>query len=112
MDGPVAFASIVSWLDDVKNEYQAFLFCFNKEYSKLKSPGKAAIFNEIRFAINEGYSLFNFGRGEEGYKKLFGIDIRMNSNYTVSRKTWRRIIKSFVIEILKDRNESMAMGNR
>jgi CelD/BcsL family acetyltransferase involved in cellulose biosynthesis len=96
MDGDIPFATLASWLDKDKYEYNGFIFCFNPEYKGIKSPGKAAIFHEIRTAISEKYRLFNFGRGNEEYKNHFGVVERMDENILITKKSIRQQIKSLV----------------
>lgn len=85
-DGEERFAIVVTWLDREKKIFSPFIWVSNKEFEGLESPGKAANFLELQYAVNNGYEICDLGRGVEHYKYRLGAIDRFNANYVISRK--------------------------
>lgn len=86
-DGEERFAFVAAWVDKAKNSLYGFAKCYNPEFAGIDSPGKTADLIELKMAMENGYKIFDLGRGNEKYKYQFGAVDRFNANYTITRKS-------------------------
>ena len=91
---------MASFVDSQKRVFYAYINAFNAEYAK-KSPGSVILGYGIRYAIENGFKVFDFMRGSEEYKFSFGARERFNRNLTITR-TGIRLTTSKIIRRLKD----------
>lgn len=82
-DAPLAADSALA--DRDHNVLSLQLGGFNPEYSKF-SPGKLLEGMTIKWAIENGFTMYDFLRGDEAYKYLFGAKNRHCTNTTVKRR--------------------------
>lgn len=64
-------ASRVAFLDRQKHVFISLFHCWDKKFAKL-SPGNVLNAYSIRYAIENGFKVFDFTRGNEDYKFSFG----------------------------------------
>lgn len=79
-------AARVGFVDRSNNTFYGFFSGWNKDFYKL-SPGKVMFGHSIRYAIENGFSGYDFGRGNSDYKYGFGAKKRYNKNVIITRKS-------------------------
>jgi CelD/BcsL family acetyltransferase involved in cellulose biosynthesis len=83
-DGTRPIAGAASFVDDAHATYALYQLAFDGAYAKY-SPGKGAVGLAIRDAIERGYRVFDFGRGDEAYKRSYAPDALVTTHYRVGR---------------------------
>jgi len=86
-------AARVGFVDRQKNVFSGFLSAWNNDFAKL-SPGKVMFGYSIRYAIQNGFSGYDFGRGNSDYKFTFGAKERFNKNVIIVRNDFRKLLIS------------------
>ncbi len=81
-------ASLLAVLDRPRGSFCAYITGYHPDYAKLKA-GKAMYAYAIRCAIEDGFSVFDFGRGGQEHKVLLGGESRHNRNFMVRRRRLR-----------------------
>ena len=66
--------------------FSFFMTGYDVQYAKL-SPGSVMIARSNRYANRNGFSLYDFGRGNSDYKFAFGAKERFNTNVIIECKT-------------------------
>ncbi|MBV9277935.1 MAG: GNAT family N-acetyltransferase, partial [Candidatus Eremiobacteraeota bacterium] len=82
--GSALVASVLAFTDTRRRELCAYKTTFNIKFADA-SPGIAAAGFMIRHAIDQGYEIYDFSRGGERYKFLFGTLLRYTKHFTVTR---------------------------
>lgn len=89
-------AGLAAFVDRQKRTFAAYVAAYDEKYSRL-SPGKGMCGYSIRYAIQNGFRIFDFLRGDADYKFLFGAVERFNRSAVLRRKSLRmtagRLIK-------------------
>lgn len=85
-DGTTPIAGEAAFLDQKKKIITSFKKAFNDKYAGF-SPGNVMTGYIIRYAIENGFRIYDFGEGAENYKSLFGTTERYNRNVSISPKT-------------------------
>jgi CelD/BcsL family acetyltransferase involved in cellulose biosynthesis len=75
---------------------------YDPEFSKF-SPGQGAMAYVLRGAIAEGLVMFDFLRGDEGYKSKFGTQDRWTQHTLIARSSRSRWIRKVCFSILGGR---------
>ncbi len=75
---------------------------YDPEFAKF-SPGQGAMAYVLRSAIAEGLGMFDFLRGDEGYKSKFGTQDRWTQHILIARSRPSRLLRSAVFAILGGR---------
>lgn len=65
-----------------------YLSGFNPEYAMYR-PGHLAIKNLLRYGMDKGLKEFDFLRGNEKYKSLWGTKIRRNLEFRIPNRSFR-----------------------
>jgi hypothetical protein len=91
--GDVPIAGSVIFLDGKKHYYIFYLLAVNHDFTKLY-PGIVITGYEIRYAIENGFRVFDFGLGDEDYKFSFCAQERMARNITVRPMSLTDYLKS------------------
>lgn len=65
------------------------------KFTKL-SPGAVMFGYSIRYAIENGFKIYDFGPGDEKYKFSFGTKERFDKNIIIQRKTFLMGVKGRV----------------
>lgn len=78
-------AARVGFVDRLNNTFSGFLSGWDKDFYKL-SPGKVLFGHSIRFAIENGLTEYDFGRGNSDYKYGLGAKERYNKNNIIVRR--------------------------
>lgn len=94
-DGTVPIAGAACFVDRHKGVFSGFINGWNNEFAKL-SPGKAVIAYSIRYAIENGFRVYDLLRGDERYKLSFGATERFNTDVTIRRRTLRSRVKKMI----------------
>jgi len=95
-----------AFLDHSKKSFSGYIYGWDESYVKL-SPGTTMHAYAIRYAIENGYKIYDFLRGAEEYKfSSFGATCRYNRNIFIHRK---RIIKQLKRK-LKSYGERITKG--
>lgn len=84
---PVAGTGIL--VDYQRKKIYGSMTGYNSQYSKL-SPGRVIMAYSIQKAIDNNIEIYDFLRGNEAYKSsFFGTKDKLNTDYTINRKTLR-----------------------
>jgi len=86
-------AARVGFVDRQKKIFSGFLSGWNIDFAKL-SPGKVMFGYSIRYAIQNAFSGYDFGRGNSDYKFTFGAKERFNRNVVIVRNDFRKLLIS------------------
>jgi CelD/BcsL family acetyltransferase involved in cellulose biosynthesis len=81
--GKIPLASLAAFKDEPRKAFRVFITAYNNEYSQF-APGRVLFAESIRYAIENGYRIYDFLRGDEDYKFRFGADTRTNSYLIIS----------------------------
>ncbi len=87
-DAERPIAGVASFTDDVHATYNVYQLAHEREYGQY-SPGKVIAALAIRDAIESGYRVFDFLRGDEAYKASFARDVATTTHFHVRRRTAR-----------------------
>jgi hypothetical protein len=87
-DGITPISGIGAFADQQKKTFSYWIGGFNDKFSKL-SPGTVTVGCSIRYAIENGFQIYDFLRGDEDYKFSFGAIERFNTNAIITRKSLR-----------------------
>ncbi len=87
-DGAHPFAGGAAFVDAVRGTYGAYQVGHDPAYRRF-SPGKAILAARIREAIEGGYRVFDFMRGDESYKSSYATREVSNVHYTLRRRGLR-----------------------
>jgi CelD/BcsL family acetyltransferase involved in cellulose biosynthesis len=99
-DGTTPISGMASFVDYQKRVFSNYINAFNAEYAKI-SPGTVIVGYGIRYAIENGFKVFDFLRGKEEYKFSFGAKERFSRNLTITRRSIQ-LTTSKVIRKLKN----------
>jgi len=102
-DGSVAIAGFAVYLDHKIKSFTTYTIASNKKYAKW-SPGAVMVGYSIRYAIENGFRIFDLGTGDEGYKYSFGSTDRRNRNIVISNES------SIRLKVLMNKATSMVPG--
>jgi CelD/BcsL family acetyltransferase involved in cellulose biosynthesis len=94
-DGDRPIANAIAYVDDVRGTYNLYQLAHDAEYH-LYSPGKGAIGLAIRDAIENGYAVFDFLRGNEEYKLSYARDVKTITHHRLTRPGIRSALFSAV----------------
>jgi CelD/BcsL family acetyltransferase involved in cellulose biosynthesis len=96
-DDNIPIGANAEFIDRDKKAIFSYIHGFNQDYKKISSPGKVMMAKSIQQAIEDGFAIYDFCRGDESYKFLFGAKKRFNSNVMIQRVSWRRRIKELLV---------------
>jgi len=91
-DGQTPVAGAAALIDRKAGSLGVYMTAFDERYSQ-HSPGRAALGIMIRDAIEKGYRVFDFLRGEEAYKLQFGAKSRHNRTLIIARPTLQATLR-------------------
>jgi CelD/BcsL family acetyltransferase involved in cellulose biosynthesis len=83
-DGQRPFAGGAAFVDAERGVFGAYQVGHDPAYSRF-SPGKALLGGQIRDAIERGYRVFDFMRGDESYKSSYSTREISNVHYSLRR---------------------------
>ena len=95
-DGDRAVAGCASFVDDVRGTYNLYQVGYDPAYAKY-SPGKALLGVVIRDAIERGYTVFDFLRGDESYKAAYAADVVTTTHHRMTRRSVRAALFNAVL---------------
>jgi CelD/BcsL family acetyltransferase involved in cellulose biosynthesis len=84
-------AGLAAFVDRRNGAFSAYIAAYDPQYAKL-SPGKGMCGYGIRYAIENGFRVFDFLRGHAEYKLLFNPETRFNQSALVRRRNLRRAV--------------------
>ncbi|MBV8726836.1 MAG: GNAT family N-acetyltransferase [Candidatus Eremiobacteraeota bacterium] len=93
--GSSLLASVLAFVDHHGREFCAYKTAFNPEFAKY-SPGTVVTGFMIRYAIERQFQVYDFSRGGERYKSLFGTALRYTRHHTITRNGVRSAIGNAV----------------
>ncbi|MGH7736977.1 MAG: GNAT family N-acetyltransferase [Candidatus Tyrphobacter sp.] len=82
-------AAQAAFTDAERRSWGVYMLAYDNERPK-GSPGIGMLAKGLELAIEQGYSEYDFLRGEEPYKSRFGTELRMLENFVAARRTNRR----------------------
>ena len=89
--GTSLLATVIAFVDGRGRELYAYKTAFNPAFAKY-SPGTVVAGFMIRYAIENGFKIYDFSRGGERYKSLFGTALRYTRHHTLTRSGARAAI--------------------
>ncbi len=94
-DGEIAVAGLAAFTDHINNCISPFMMAYkyDKDYSRY-SLGLVIVAHSLKYAIDKGYKVYDFGRGDSEYKTWFGGTNCNNKNYIIRRRNYIAGIKS------------------
>lgn len=92
--------ALAAFVDRGKKTFSIYINVFNDKFAKL-SPGRVLCGYTIRYAIENGFKVYDFLRGDEAYKFSFASIERFNSHILVRRKTLRSRMATTAINLAK-----------
>jgi CelD/BcsL family acetyltransferase involved in cellulose biosynthesis len=87
--------ALAAFLDPARKTMTACITSSDRSYSQLR-PGKLVYAYAIRYAIEHGYRIFDFTRGNEDYKFSFGAVERFSPSVAIARKGFPATARKFV----------------
>ncbi|MBA4369494.1 MAG: hypothetical protein C0403_17850 [Desulfobacterium sp.] len=97
-DGVKPIAACSAFLDRKNSTFVGCNTGFDENYSKLR-PGTVIFSESVKYAIENGFKYYDFGRGTEEYKYTFGAKDRFNSNTQIIKNTPASIMKNAFIKM-------------
>lgn len=94
-DGPKPIGALSAFLDPVQKTMTACITSSDRTYAQLR-PGKVVYAYAIRYAIEHGYRIFDFTRGNEDYKFSFGAVERFSPSIAIARTGFPVTARRFV----------------
>jgi CelD/BcsL family acetyltransferase involved in cellulose biosynthesis len=94
-DGERGIAGVASFTDPVSATYNLYQLAYDDEYAKF-SPGKAVLGYAIRDAIERGYRVFDFLRGDEEYKASYASEVVITRHFLLERPVLRSTLFDLV----------------
>ena len=85
-DETVPIAGMAAFVDQQRRTFNYYISGWSDEFSKL-SPGQAMVAYSLRYAIENGFQVYDFLRGDEPYKYSFGATERFNTDVLITRKS-------------------------
>lgn len=93
-------AGVAGIIDQKLKTFILYTPVFNDTFAKY-SPGKVMVGHSIRYAIENGFQIYDFGVGDEPYKFSFGAQERFNRNVVISSNTLFMSLKKKIPGTLK-----------
>jgi CelD/BcsL family acetyltransferase involved in cellulose biosynthesis len=90
--GNQPIAALVAFLDKRQSRFSPYLCGFDPAFAKF-SPGNVLFAHSIRYSIQEGFREYDFLRGGESYKYMFGAINRFNKNFAIMPHGVLRVIE-------------------
>lgn len=97
--GDIPVAGLAAFIDHQRKTFAYYISGFNPDFSKI-SPGRAIVGHSIQCAIEDGYQVYDFLRGDEPYKYSLGAKDRFTKSRTVTRKGMKRLLVNKAESIL------------
>ncbi len=105
-DGTVPISGEAAFLDRIKKTITSYTKAFNNVFADFR-PGNVMTGYIIRYAIENGFKIYDFGAGNENYKFIFGTVERFNRNVSIVPRTMFRKLKNKVPGKLKSMGKSL-----
>ena len=91
--GAEPVSASVAFVDHQKKRLYDYIGGWDEEFAKL-SPGATINALGIKYAVENGFEIYDFLRGSEEYKySSFGAVDRFNRNVVIERKSLRKTAK-------------------
>lgn len=100
-NGGEPIAGEAAFIDTKMKKMYSYTKAYNLLYAKY-CPGNVMTGHVIRYAIEHGFQIYDFGAGNEQYKALFGTVERHNWNIKVSRRNRVDDLKRRIPQPVKD----------
>jgi GNAT acetyltransferase-like protein len=97
----IPLASMAAFKDVPRNTFRVFITAYNTDFANF-APGRVLFANSIKYAIENGYKVYDFLRGEEDYKLKFGAETRFNSYLIISQNDLKLKLLDKSINIFKN----------
>ena len=94
-DDTKPIGALAAFLDPMKKTMTACITSSDRTYAQLR-PGKVVYAYAIRYAIEQGYQIFDFTRGNEDYKFSFGAVERFSPSLAIARQGLPVTARKFV----------------
>jgi hypothetical protein len=102
-EGTEPIAGFAVYPDYKMKNFTTYTIASNKKYAKW-SPGKVMVGYSIKYAIENGFQIFDFGAGDEEYKYSFGTVERINRNVFIIKETNIKVKKNLLRQYNKVKN--------
>jgi CelD/BcsL family acetyltransferase involved in cellulose biosynthesis len=81
----VPIAALIGFVEYSKKNFMAYMIGHDDKYEKLK-PGKILYGYSIKYAIENGFNVYDLGRGNYDYKYEFGAKECFNTNVWIRQR--------------------------
>lgn len=81
-------AALAAYIDRPKGIFYSYMSSYNRDYESL-SPGKVLDAWSIQYAIEQGFTVYDYLRGGHEYKFSLGAQERVSHSFSVMRPTLR-----------------------
>jgi CelD/BcsL family acetyltransferase involved in cellulose biosynthesis len=85
-DNAITIGAYADFVDPLRKSMYSYSATFNKDYHGVHSPGQVVFLMNIRYAIEQGFKIYDFCVGGEDYKFHLGARERFNKNITIARE--------------------------
>lgn len=99
----VPIAGMIAYQDKIRKTFSILITTFNVNYQDF-SPGRVMFAHSIQYAIENGYQIYDFLRGDESYKSSYGANVRKNQSVSLSKKSALSVMFGAVADIIKERD--------
>ncbi len=100
-DGDIPIAASAAYMDPQKKVYYDFASGYNSQYLDY-SPGNVIFLHGIQYAIEQGYTCYDFLRGGEAYKYSLGAQDRYCVNTLITRKNFRSRVIDYGAGVVRE----------
>lgn len=98
--GNVPITGTAAFLDHDKRVFSDYIGGFDPQFAKC-SPGNVMICWSIRYAIENGFMVYDLLRGAEQYKGSLGTQDQYNHNFSISRITLKSTMHQWKKQFLR-----------
>ncbi len=95
-DKTTPVAAMAAFIDRQRKTFSYYISGFDPHFSRI-SPGRFMVGYSIKYAIENGFEVYDFLRGDEAYKFTFGSKPRHNISTIVTRNQLRLATLNFSI---------------
>ena len=99
-NGQTPVAALAGIVDQNKHTFYAYIVGHNDKYTKL-SPGKIMFGNSIRYAIEDGFQIYDFTLGADDYKISLDARQRSTKRITIKRRGFRNTVANGIISLTR-----------
>lgn len=97
-DETTPVAGMCAYVDREKKSFSVLMNSYNEDYCNF-APGRVMVAYSIQFAIEHGFRIYDFLRGDEPYKFSFGAVPRVNENVLLQRRSIKNTLANTFLQV-------------